>query len=66
MIIFYKCISIKVTEKIVNPIIVFATNLKLVLKNEVTGVVITMQNTTIFQPLWLRKFDIQGFPLLVK
>ena len=55
MIIFYKCISIKVTEKIVKPIIVFAANFKL-LKNEVTGVVITMQNTTIFEPVILTCF----------
>ena len=33
MIFFYKCISIKFTEQIVNTIIVFAANIK-VLKNE--------------------------------
>ena len=31
---FYKCISIKVTEQIGNPIIVFSANFK-VLKNEI-------------------------------
>ena len=33
MIFFYKCIGIKVTEQIFNPIIVFASNFK-ILKNE--------------------------------
>ena len=33
MIFFYKCISMKVTEHIVNPILVFAANFK-VSKNE--------------------------------
>ena len=33
MIFFYECIIIKVTEQIVNPIILFAANFK-VLKNE--------------------------------
>ena len=58
---FYKCISIKVTEPIVNPVIVFTFKL---LKNEeigwknykMTGVVINMQNTAIFEPVILTGF----------
>ena len=54
MIFFYKFISIKVTKQIVDPIIVFAANFKVLTmkvnrieKYEVTDVVINMQNTTI-------------------
>ena len=56
MLFFYKCITIKVTEQILNPIIVFTANLKIlkneskkVQKYEVTGVVINMKNTTLFE-----------------
>ena len=55
MIYFYKCIRIKITERFVNPFIVFAAKFQ-VFKNkskkienyEVMGVVINKQNTTIY------------------
>ena len=63
MIFFYKCISIKVTEQIVNPIIVFAANNFKVLKNErkkdrenyeltYVVIIINIYNTTIFEPVF--------------
>ena len=57
IIFFYKCIEIKITKEIVNRIIFFVLILEFLEKKlnminnyEVTGVVINMQNTTIFGP----------------
>ena len=60
---FYECISIKVTEQKVNPIIVFVAHFKIwkvkvkrLEKLRSDGVVINLQNTTIFEPLILTDF----------
>ena len=62
MIFFYMCISIKVTEQIVNEIVVFAANFRVFkserkLDRKITKCrVINMQNTTIFESVFLTSF----------
>ena len=73
MVFLYKCISLIVTEQMVNRINVFAANFKVLwmkvnkIENyEVTGIVINMQNTTIFEPIILTGFYTSAVNLLCK